>query len=145
MRSVEMIVEFPIEDANLPMPHLLGLANAAADVAAEPVRDAHAPDCRGARGRRGEAGLGAADAVGTNIRVPELRHHDFYRRKRRAGRGREVTEMDVAMAAVLVIGLLGSLVIYLWHDWHMRTREFREMRRRLLQMQEDRQKGETND
>ena len=29
MRSVEMIVEFPIEDANLPMPHLLGLANAA--------------------------------------------------------------------------------------------------------------------
>lgn len=27
MRSVEMIVEFPIEDANLPMPHLLGLAN----------------------------------------------------------------------------------------------------------------------
>ena len=88
MRSVEMIVEFPIEDANLPMPHLLGLANAAfveeverqgaaADVAAEPVRDARAPDCRGARGRRGEAGLGAADAVGTNIRVPELRHDDF--------------------------------------------------------------------
>ena len=29
MRSVEMIVEFPIEDANLPMPHLLGLDNAA--------------------------------------------------------------------------------------------------------------------
>lgn len=29
MRSVEMIVEFPIVDANLPMPHLLGLANAA--------------------------------------------------------------------------------------------------------------------
>ena len=29
MRSVEMIIEFPIEDANLPMPHLLALANAA--------------------------------------------------------------------------------------------------------------------
>lgn len=46
------------------------------------------------------------------------------------------------MAAVLVIGLLGSLVIYLWHDWRMRTREFRELRRRLLQMQEDRRGGE---
>ena len=46
------------------------------------------------------------------------------------------------MAAVLVIGLLGSLVIYLWQDWRMRTREFREMHRRLLQMQEDRQRGE---
>ena len=44
------------------------------------------------------------------------------------------------MAAVLVIGLLGSLVIYLWQDWHMRTREFREMRRRLLQMQEERRR-----
>ena len=49
------------------------------------------------------------------------------------------------MAAVLVIGLLGLLVIYLWQDWRTNTREFREMRRRLLQMQEDRQKGETND
>lgn len=29
MRSVEMILEFPIEDTNLPMAHLLGLANAA--------------------------------------------------------------------------------------------------------------------
>lgn len=29
MRSVEMIVEFPIEDTNLPMAHLLALANAA--------------------------------------------------------------------------------------------------------------------
>lgn len=56
-----------------------------------------------------------------------------------------MTDMDVAMAAVLVIGLLGSLVIYLWHDWHMRTREFREMRRRLVQMQEARQRGEKND
>ncbi len=29
MRTVEMVVEFPIKDSNLPMPHLLGLANAA--------------------------------------------------------------------------------------------------------------------
>ena len=53
-----------------------------------------------------------------------------------------MTEMDVVMAAFLVIGLLGSLVICLWHDWHMRTREFREMCRRLMQMQEDRRGGE---
>ena len=56
-----------------------------------------------------------------------------------------MTDMDVVMAAVLVIGLLGLLVIYLWHDWHMRTREFSEMHRRLVQIQEDRQRGETND
>lgn len=29
MRSVEMIIEFPIENMNLPMAHLLALANAA--------------------------------------------------------------------------------------------------------------------
>ena len=29
MRSVEMIVEFPIEDSNFPMPHLIAAANAA--------------------------------------------------------------------------------------------------------------------
>ena len=29
MRTVEMVVEFPIEDANLPMPHLIAAANAA--------------------------------------------------------------------------------------------------------------------
>ena len=56
-----------------------------------------------------------------------------------------MTEMDVVMAAFLVIGLLGSLVIYLWMDWREETREFSEMHRRLVQMQEDRQKGETND
>lgn len=50
--------------------------------------------------------------------------------------------MDVAMAAVLAIGLLGSLALYLWQDWRTNTREFREMRRRLLQMQEDRRGGE---
>lgn len=52
---------------------------------------------------------------------------------------------DTLMAAVLVIALLGLITLSLWQDWHMRTREFREMRRRLLQMQEDRQRGETND
>lgn len=56
-----------------------------------------------------------------------------------------MTGMDMVMAAVLVIGLLGLLVIYLWQDWRTNTREFCEMRRRLLQMQADRQKGETND
>ena len=126
MRSVEMIVEFPIEDANLPMPHLLGLANAA-------------PDCRGARGRRGEAGLGAADAGPADVRVPELRHHDFCRRKHRAGRGREVIE---TMVGVLVLALLALVTAYLWQDWCTNTREFREMRRMMMQAQEERRGGE---
>lgn len=46
------------------------------------------------------------------------------------------------MAAVLVIALLGLITLSLWQDWHMRTREFREMRRCLLQMQEERRGGE---
>ena len=29
MRSVEMVVEYPIEDSNVPMPHLIAAANAA--------------------------------------------------------------------------------------------------------------------
>lgn len=29
MRTVEMVVEFPIEDSNFPMPHLIAAANAA--------------------------------------------------------------------------------------------------------------------
>lgn len=49
---------------------------------------------------------------------------------------------NMIMAAVLVIGLLGSLTLYLWTDWRAETREFREMRRRLLQMQESRRGGE---
>ena len=52
---------------------------------------------------------------------------------------------DTLMAAVLVIALLGLITLSLWQDWRTNTREFREMRRHLLQMQEDRQKGETND
>ena len=53
--------------------------------------------------------------------------------------------MDMVMAAGFVISLLALITLSLWEDWHMRTREFREMERRLLEMQEDRQKGETND
>lgn len=49
------------------------------------------------------------------------------------------------MAVILVIALLGLITLSLWQDWRMRTREFREIHRRLLQMQEDRQKGEAND
>lgn len=50
--------------------------------------------------------------------------------------------MDMIMAAVLVIGLLGLLTLYMWHDWREETRAFREMRSRLLQMQEARRRGE---
>lgn len=53
--------------------------------------------------------------------------------------------MDTVMAAVLVIALLGLITLSMWKEWCTNTREFREMRRRLLQMQADRQKGETND
>jgi hypothetical protein len=50
--------------------------------------------------------------------------------------------MDMVMAAGLVISLLVLLTLSLWEDWHMRTREFREMERRLLEMQESRRGGE---
>ena len=40
---------------------------------------------------------------------------------------------------VLVLVLVTA---YLWMDWREETREFREMRRRLLQMQESRRGGE---
>ena len=56
-----------------------------------------------------------------------------------------MTGMDMVMAAGLVISLLVLLTLSLWQDWHTRTREFREIHRRLLQMQEDRQRGEKND
>lgn len=45
-----------------------------------------------------------------------------------------MTGMDMIIAAVLVIGLLGSLTLYLWQDWRAEMREFREMRRRIPQM-----------
>ena len=53
-----------------------------------------------------------------------------------------MTDMDMVMAAGLVISLLALLTLSLWRDWHMRTREFREMERRLLEMQESRRGGE---
>ena len=56
-----------------------------------------------------------------------------------------MTDTDMVMAAVLVIALLGLITLSLWHDWRTSTREFREMHRRLVQIQEDRQRGETND
>ena len=46
---------------------------------------------------------------------------------------------------IFVLELLTLVTVYLWHDWRTSTREFREMRRHLLQMQEDLQRGETND
>ena len=46
---------------------------------------------------------------------------------------------------VLVLGVLALVTAGLWQDWRTNTREFREMRRHLLQMQEDRQRGEKND
>ena len=53
-----------------------------------------------------------------------------------------MTDMDIVMAAVLVIGLLGALVICLWQDWRTEEREFREMHRRLLQIHEERRRRE---
>ena len=53
--------------------------------------------------------------------------------------------MTETMMGVLVLGVLALMTMYLWHDWRTSTREFREMHRRLVQMQEDRQRGETND
>ena len=43
---------------------------------------------------------------------------------------------------IFVLELLALVTTYLWWDWRMRTREFREIRRRLMQMQEDRRGGE---
>ena len=53
-----------------------------------------------------------------------------------------MTGMDMVMAAIFVISVLVLATVGLWQDWHMRTREFREMRRRLLEMQESRRGGE---
>lgn len=53
--------------------------------------------------------------------------------------------MTESMMGVLVLGVLALVTAGLWQDWRANTREFREMRRGLLQMQEDRQRGETND
>lgn len=53
--------------------------------------------------------------------------------------------MTETMMGVLVLVLLALVTAGLWQDWRTNTREFREMQRRLVQMQEDRQRGETND
>ena len=43
---------------------------------------------------------------------------------------------------VLVLALLALVTAYLWQDWRTNTREFREMRRMMMQAQEDRRGGE---
>lgn len=53
--------------------------------------------------------------------------------------------MTETMMGVLVLVPLALVTAYLWMDWREEMREFREMHRRLLQMQEDRQRGEKND
>lgn len=53
-----------------------------------------------------------------------------------------MTDMDMVMAAGLVISLLVLLTLSLWQDWRTNTREFREIHRRLLQMQEERRRRE---
>lgn len=50
--------------------------------------------------------------------------------------------MDMVMAAGFVISVLVLGTVGLWQDWRTRTREFREMHRRLLQMQEERRRRE---
>jgi hypothetical protein len=46
------------------------------------------------------------------------------------------------MMGVLVLALLALVTAYLWQDWRTNTREFREMRRMMMQAQEDRRGGE---
>ena len=53
--------------------------------------------------------------------------------------------MTETMMGVLVLGLLALVTAGLWQDWRANTREFREMRRLMMQAQEDRRGGETND
>ena len=53
-----------------------------------------------------------------------------------------MTDMDMVMASGFVISVLVLGTVGLWQDWRTRTREFREMHRRLLQMQEERRRRE---
>ena len=53
--------------------------------------------------------------------------------------------MTETLMGVLVLVVLALVTAYLWMDWREETREFSEMHRRLVQIQEDRQRGETND
>ena len=50
--------------------------------------------------------------------------------------------MTETMMGVLVLALLALVTTYLWWDWRTNTREFREMRRRMMQAQEERRGGE---
>ena len=50
--------------------------------------------------------------------------------------------MTETMMGVLVLGLLALVTAYLWQDWRTNTREFRELRRLLMQAQENRRGGE---
>lgn len=50
--------------------------------------------------------------------------------------------MIETMVGVLVLALLALVTAYLWQDWCTNTREFREMRRMMMQAQEDRRGGE---
>lgn len=43
---------------------------------------------------------------------------------------------------IFVLELLALVTTYLWWDWRTNTREFREMRRRMMQAQEERRGGE---
>ena len=50
--------------------------------------------------------------------------------------------MTESMMGVLVLGVLALVTAGLWQDWRTNTREFREMRRRMMQAQEGRRGGE---
>lgn len=50
--------------------------------------------------------------------------------------------MTETMMGVLVLGVLALVTAGLWQDWRTNTREFREMRRRMMQAQEERRGGE---
>ena len=53
--------------------------------------------------------------------------------------------MTESLMGIFVLEILALVTMHMWREWRTNTREFREMRRHLLQMQEDRLKGETND
>lgn len=50
--------------------------------------------------------------------------------------------MTESMIGVLVLVVLALVTAYLWQDWHTNTREFREMRRWMMQAQKNRRGGE---
>lgn len=43
---------------------------------------------------------------------------------------------------IFVLELLALVTTYLWWDWRATTREFREMRRQMMQAQEEHRGGE---